>query len=352
MLPLYKPYFTGAAPLVAADVDGFPLICQYSSALGGSLGLNIVPVGYETTVSTNQAIGFGNCFTPYVATANITATIAHTTTLTSFWYVDLFAQSGTITIVINGSDKLNNGSAGVGLVMPPGSSGRLITDGAGNLFLTGTAPGLSVNTVANAVNYLSTTSEGTGSAPLLGVGGSDTNVSLGFYTKGTGGYAFYTNANVLQFALTHTANAVNFVSFSGGATGATPIMSAVGSDSVVSMQYTVKNNGNHTFSTNGTSNVALYLPGNGNTVNYVSIYGGATGNAANVTAAGSDTNIDLAIASKGTGVVKFATASNFTANGAVATAMTSVGPTGSHTTVQEWLTIKNASGTVRYIPCY
>lgn len=42
----------------------------------------------------------------------------------------------------------------------------------------------------------------------------------------------------------------------------------------------------------------------------------------------------------------------FTANGAVATGLTSVGPTGSHTTVQEWLQVKNSSGTVRYIPAF
>ncbi|TAL08069.1 MAG: hypothetical protein EPO02_13840 [Nitrospirae bacterium] len=40
------------------------------------------------------------------------------------------------------------------------------------------------------------------------------------------------------------------------------------------------------------------------------------------------------------------------ANGSTATALSSVGPTGSHTTVQEWFAIKNASGTVRYIPCF
>ena len=39
-----------------------------------------------------------------------------------------------------------------------------------------------------------------------------------------------------------------------------------------------------------------------------------------------------------------------TANGSVATAMASVGPTGSHTGPQEWFPIKNAAGTVRYVP--
>ncbi|OHD22151.1 MAG: hypothetical protein A2Y38_06320 [Spirochaetes bacterium GWB1_59_5] len=40
-----------------------------------------------------------------------------------------------------------------------------------------------------------------------------------------------------------------------------------------------------------------------------------------------------------------------TANGTVATAMSNVGPVGSNTTIQEWLTI-NIGGTTRYIPCF
>jgi hypothetical protein len=52
------------------------------------------------------------------------------------------------------------------------------------------------------------------------------------------------------------------------------------------------------------------------------------------------------------GKVKFSAAASFSANAAVATTMTSLGPTGSHATIQEWLTIQNASGVTRYIPCY
>lgn len=50
-------------------------------------------------------------------------------------------------------------------------------------------------------------------------------------------------------------------------------------------------------------------------------------------------------------VLTFA-ANSFTANGAVATALTSLGPTGSHTTVQEWFSIKDSGGTLRYIPAF
>lgn len=51
------------------------------------------------------------------------------------------------------------------------------------------------------------------------------------------------------------------------------------------------------------------------------------------------------------GPVKF-TSTSFSSNAAIATALSSVGPTGSHTTVQEWLTVKNGSGVTRYIPCF
>ncbi len=43
---------------------------------------------------------------------------------------------------------------------------------------------------------------------------------------------------------------------------------------------------------------------------------------------------------------------DFLANGAVATVLGSVGATGAHTTVQEWLQVKNAAGVVRYVPAF
>jgi HK97 family phage prohead protease len=82
-------------------------------------------------------------------------------------------------------------------------------------------------------------------------------------------------------------------------------------------------------------------------VNYLQATGSASGaGTATLAAAGTDSNIDIALAPKGTGAVRMATV----ANGSVATALSSIGPTGAHTTVQEWFAIKNASGVVRYIP--
>jgi hypothetical protein len=52
------------------------------------------------------------------------------------------------------------------------------------------------------------------------------------------------------------------------------------------------------------------------------------------------------------GNVRFTNAANFSANGSVATTLGSVGPAGSNTTVQKWLTFVDDGGTTRYVPCF
>lgn len=44
--------------------------------------------------------------------------------------------------------------------------------------------------------------------------------------------------------------------------------------------------------------------------------------------------------------------SSFTANGTTALSLTSVGPSGAHATVQEWMTVQDTGGTTRYIPAF
>jgi len=89
-----------------------------------------------------------------------------------------------------------------------------------------------------------------------------------------------------------------------------------------------------------------------NAVNFIYVTGAVTGAPPGLVAYGTDAAVDLTLATTGTAYVRFGSASHFSANGAVTTALTGIGPTGSHTTVQEWLTIKNSSGIIRYIPCF
>lgn len=106
-----------------------------------------------------------------------------------------------------------------------------------------------------------------------------------------------------------------------------------------------------TVGTPGGEPIARFVDVAGTLVNYLEFYGSLSGAATRIVAGGSDTDIDLALEAKGAGKPRFA-AGSFAANGSVATALSSVGPTGASTTVQEWLAVKNAAGTTRYIPCF
>lgn len=110
------------------------------------------------------------------------------------------------------------------------------------------------------------------------------------------------------------------------------------------------NNGIQVAGADGTT-VAYFNPLASGT-NYLTFSGG-TGASAPVIGASSGTNsdVDLFLATQGTGKVTFGT-NQVAANGTVATALSSVGPTGSNTTVQEWLVVKNNAGTLRYIPMF
>lgn len=50
--------------------------------------------------------------------------------------------------------------------------------------------------------------------------------------------------------------------------------------------------------------------------------------------------------------IKLSNAASFSANGSVATVLGSLGPVGSHTAVQNWLTFQDSGGVTRYVPCF
>lgn len=185
----------------------------------------------------------------------------------------------------------------------------------------------------------------------------------GFVSNGVSGahFAVQTGASSSQFGVnltqgtfTNSAMALGTgagnggINFGGGNFGVNPFMwGDSGKNLNIDLGTTP---GNFTL-LNGAATLFKVAPVT-SAVNFVQIAPATTTNPPTIAALGSDTNVSLDIFCKGSGLVKFNGTSHFSANGVVATTMTSLGPAGSHTTVQEWLTIQDASGTVRYIPCY
>jgi hypothetical protein len=109
------------------------------------------------------------------------------------------------------------------------------------------------------------------------------------------------------------------------------------------------------FFNDGPSNGAMATMANaagGPSINRLTLTSTATNVPPSLSASGSDTDININLIGKGAGTVGFGNAGSFAANGGVATSLGSVGPVGSNTTVQKWLTIIDNGGVKRFIPCF
>lgn len=211
------------------------------------------------------------------------------------------------------------------------NGGAALNSAAGN-YLTYNSGSTKLQYIVGSTEEFSVSNSGT---IIVGNGPSISNSS--------GALAFST-ASGIQAEVLDTASAANFVTLTGAAAGGDPLITVGGSDTNRNLAIRGKGTG----SLRLTSTVTL---GSAQT-NFLQIAGAATSVAPELSTQGGDTNADLKLTPKGTGNLIMGNSSSFTANGSVATAMSSLGPTGSHATIQEWFTIKDSAGTVRYIPAF
>jgi hypothetical protein len=178
------------------------------------------------------------------------------------------------------------------------------TKGAGaHLFYTNSNPQFRVADTASAVNYVQATGAGTGTRPSISAQGSDTNIDLALYGKGTTGGVALIASNALQMFVGAVASAVNYVRVTGAATGGTPTVQATGSDANVSLVVAGKGAGIVIADNPGYGNYFSAQHAGATTVNanHIRVIAAATGSGPRVHAFGTDTNIDLNYSSSGTG---------------------------------------------------
>ncbi|HEY0964097.1 MAG TPA: hypothetical protein VGE69_17240, partial [Pseudomonadales bacterium] len=147
---------------------------------------------------------------------------------------------------------------------------RFVTKGTGALrFITGggSYEQFMVTHTANAMNYMQVTGGATGVGPILYFTGADTNVEANLWAKGTGGFNFATNAGTLQFRVNHSPSAVNYVAVTGAVTTGNPLVYAQGSDAAIGMTYQTKGGAVHAFTTTGGTSAAMLW-----------VYGATSGN--------------------------------------------------------------------------
>jgi hypothetical protein len=238
------------------------------------------------------------------------ALVTHTASAVNYVQVTGSATAGTPTISVQGSDanaNLSLASKGSGIVFIGGQSSatsstvRLSPSGGNAFFASGT------NT---SVNYLMASGAATGSSPQLIARGTDTNIGVRIGSLNAGNVDFLASGDpnagtgVLQMRVAPTASAVNYVQVTGAATGNPPRISAQGSDATIAMQYSAKGWTNHEFFSQNFANKQFQIQQTtASPVNSLLVTATATGVAPFIGVQGTDTNIDLALTPKGTGVV-------------------------------------------------
>ena len=298
-------YISGCNITVADNVftlqDNVDPTKQAQFQLSGLTTGTTITYTLPATATTLAGLAISNTFTStnnFGALNNSFGTYAGAATSTTG--LSIGAQTGTKTVNIG-----TGGLSGSTTAITVGSANGSTTTMLGSTVIGGVAgsQSLQVNNVAGAVDYLQVLGN-SGGFPSLSAQGASTNVSIVYGTKGTGTHNFTTGGlSFNQFVIAHTASAVNQLNITGSTTGAPIIISAQGSDTNVSLAYAPKGTGRHTFYSN--SGTQFVVGNTASAVNYTQTDGAATGAAPTISAQGSDANINLNYDSKGTGVHTF-----------------------------------------------
>lgn len=280
--------FTGAGKTLGSlSTTTYPSLTElsYVKGLTSAVQTQLNAKGDVSKVGTpvNNQVGVWTGDGTIEGDANLTFDTA-TDTLTT---VRTILGSGTAAAP---SLKVGSGEDGLYSI----ASGSLGLAAAGRLALR-------LDTVASSVNYLYGYANSTGASPVLRSLGSDTNVGLILSSQAAGNVDIMTGtASVVAARFPHVASAVNFWQIQPGATGNFAQLIATGTDTNVNAAYVTKGVGSHFFYS-GSAPIAALASGGASAVNYLQIQAAATGLGPSLISQGTDTNINLILASKGTG---------------------------------------------------
>jgi len=320
------PTWTASAPTTAggSTASGVPASMTASGYTVASGGTGYT-VGNVLTVTGGTG---GNCtltVTAVSAGAVTTATLATTLSYTALPTNPVSVTGGTgsgatfnLSYGIGNSFNITN--AGSGYVEQPtvsfsggGGSGAAAyaTVGSGTVvksigstmsFSTAGGEALRITDNGSATSYLNIFAGG--ATNILESNGSPTNISTQYRTKGTGAHQFNTGGTFTntQFNVAHTASAVNYVQVTGAVTSGQPTISAQGSDANIRLTFASKGSEGFQFTAAGSRQ--FFISAQTSAVNYLQIVGSQASASPVLSAQGTDTNIDLTLTPKGTGVVR------------------------------------------------
>jgi hypothetical protein len=112
-----------------------------------------------------------------------------------------------------------------------------------------------------------------------------------------------------QVLINNTTSAINQIGLTGSTAGGAPQISTLGTDTNIGLALQSKGTGNITLSTGASTAIQFQVADTASAVNYVQVTGAATTGSPSISWQGSDTNIQAVYLSKGTGAHSFFAAS-------------------------------------------
>jgi len=201
------------------------------------------------------------------------------------------------------------GATNTGLSSPAANQLAISTGGvevlraqSGSVTIGGAAGAhaLGVTTPASTVNELRVSGAVAGQPVIAAAQGGDANIALSLRSKGTGAVQLAPNA-VLAFEVLAGATQANFLRANGAAAAGRVSVQAQGSDANIGMDVASKGTGTLALQANSANAVVVTNPAAA--VNFLQATGAATAGRVGVAALGSDANVGIDIASKGAGTL-------------------------------------------------
>jgi hypothetical protein len=289
----------------------------------GSSGVNISNGGTVTGITlTNGGTGYTVAPTIVIsapttaggvqatATCTVTAGVVNSSfTITNAGSGYVEQPTITFTPVSGGSGAAAYATVGSGAVIRSlGSTGNQSLDFHTPATISNVSPVLRLRDISTG----SSTNSGfimmqnnLGYTQIGAQGGTGGVAHLNVYANGNGRINFNTQgtSEVTQMRVSDTTSAVNYVQVTGAATGGSVTISSQGSDAAVTLNLQAKSGGVIRFITG--NNVDNFRVGSvSNTVNYLQATGNIAGASPTLAVAGTDTNIDLTLTPKATGVTR------------------------------------------------
>lgn len=295
----------------------------------GSSGVNISNGGTVTAI-TRTATGSGYTSIPSVALTAPTTAGGVQATVTARMYAtgatvvsggtgytlnDVVTLSGGTPATVGATYTVSAVSGGVVTAVTPINYAIYSALPSNPVSVTGgTGAGLTLTVTWN-VNDFTITNAGSGyvEQPTVSFSGGGGSGAAAYATVGSGTVvksigstmSFYTPGGEAFRVVDLGATTVNYVRALGSASGGSPLVSVAGTDTNINLAMSSVGTGSVIFRTASNSVSQFYVSHTASAVNYVQVTGAATGGNPTISVQGSDTTRGLAITTKGNSNINF-----------------------------------------------